>query len=435
MKRNRVGRACVLVLSVIAVLGSAWILPPAMHRALHLCPMRPDGATESYAVPAFARKYGVSCSLCHLAFPVLNDVGRKFKENGYVLDRESEDKDAGLIPKQFPWAAVVRAEPFGKAKGSKPEIQPIQDIGLFFADGNVAKDFSYWAEMHMTNDNGPFTMSFERARIGYHPSKYFNVLGGFGSILEGADPYETLASPEHEIADNNVTMLLDHQESGDDMDQQYIAVAGRAGTHGLGSVHYFAGVGGGYKATDAAGVMPTGQTDAGLGQGPMNYNLRAVYDTEKGVTLGGYYRTGHVNWDSTEPGADFLGNVHEYAVDSLVEFGPLASRMAFIDQRFSTEAQPSVNTANRLGAYDEMFFSIKKDNAPWIVPMVRYEWLGTRTPGEDQAYKDYVVAGLSYFPRENVRLMAEFWDQTKNRISGRNGASDNKFSTQVALGF
>src|SRR5437016_102787 len=33
------------------------------------------------AVPAFARKYGVRCTVCHEAWPVLNDFGRAFRRS------------------------------------------------------------------------------------------------------------------------------------------------------------------------------------------------------------------------------------------------------------------------------------------------------------------------------------------------------------------
>ena len=35
------------------------------------------------AVPAFARKYGMVCTGCHEAWPMLNNVGREFRDNGY----------------------------------------------------------------------------------------------------------------------------------------------------------------------------------------------------------------------------------------------------------------------------------------------------------------------------------------------------------------
>lgn len=45
------------------------------------------------AIPAFARKYGTNCTMCHSSFPRLNDFGARFRQNGYqVPGRESEEQ-------------------------------------------------------------------------------------------------------------------------------------------------------------------------------------------------------------------------------------------------------------------------------------------------------------------------------------------------------
>jgi len=43
------------------------------------------------ANPAFARKYGMPCSGCHVAWPLLNNFGQVFRDNGYQMmnDRDS----------------------------------------------------------------------------------------------------------------------------------------------------------------------------------------------------------------------------------------------------------------------------------------------------------------------------------------------------------
>ena len=37
------------------------------------------------AIPAFARKHGFNCNMCHVAFPKLNDWGQRFRDNGYQV--------------------------------------------------------------------------------------------------------------------------------------------------------------------------------------------------------------------------------------------------------------------------------------------------------------------------------------------------------------
>ncbi|MEO8215563.1 MAG: hypothetical protein ABI718_00610 [Acidobacteriota bacterium] len=41
--------------------------------------------TPAFSIPAFARKYQVRCTACHEAWPMLNDFGRAFRDNGYQM--------------------------------------------------------------------------------------------------------------------------------------------------------------------------------------------------------------------------------------------------------------------------------------------------------------------------------------------------------------
>ncbi|MDE2237743.1 MAG: hypothetical protein KGK30_07630 [Elusimicrobia bacterium] len=76
------------------LLAVAWLLPPLHQTCEHLCPLRRSAVESVQALPSFARKYGVSCSQCHYAFPILNAYGRQFKMNGYVRDKDS---DVGVL--------------------------------------------------------------------------------------------------------------------------------------------------------------------------------------------------------------------------------------------------------------------------------------------------------------------------------------------------
>src|SRR5271170_4671988 len=60
------------------------------------------------AIPAFARKYGLPCSACHITWPELNNFGQVFRDNGYQLmnDRDSPiTRDAAYFP------ATIRITP------------------------------------------------------------------------------------------------------------------------------------------------------------------------------------------------------------------------------------------------------------------------------------------------------------------------------------
>ncbi|MHB8843091.1 MAG: hypothetical protein ACYC56_15100 [Candidatus Aquicultor sp.] len=52
-----------------------------------------------YAIPAFARKYGFTCTMCHTAYPKLNDFGQRFRDNGYQIPgQEGSEKNVLEIP-------------------------------------------------------------------------------------------------------------------------------------------------------------------------------------------------------------------------------------------------------------------------------------------------------------------------------------------------
>jgi len=48
-------------------------------------------ATKAEAFPAFARKTGMSCTACHVAWPILNQQGQSFRDNGYQLGLGKDD--------------------------------------------------------------------------------------------------------------------------------------------------------------------------------------------------------------------------------------------------------------------------------------------------------------------------------------------------------
>src|SRR5438034_2094789 len=47
-------------------------------------------SSSSYAIPAFSRQYGTSCSTCHVDFPKLNDFGKAFKDAGFKFPKDDE---------------------------------------------------------------------------------------------------------------------------------------------------------------------------------------------------------------------------------------------------------------------------------------------------------------------------------------------------------
>jgi hypothetical protein len=135
---------------------------------------------SSYAIPAFSRQYGTSCSTCHIDFPKLNDFGKAFKDAGFKFPKDDEtfikvppvmlgapaQKDLwphtifpGTIPglppiglrfSQFFQVTSPNANNYNNAAlGTGPNV-PRTDFepGLFsiFMAGNFGSDIAFWVD-------------------------------------------------------------------------------------------------------------------------------------------------------------------------------------------------------------------------------------------------------------------------------------------------
>ncbi|MBI4178430.1 hypothetical protein HY522_03270 [bacterium] len=92
--------------------------------------------TPSEAIPAFARKYGTSCSTCHIAPPTLNARGLAFRMNGYRFpDEEEKVKDE---PIELGAKSDKRTYPNTIFPSTIPHLPPI--ALRYFGDFNLRND-------------------------------------------------------------------------------------------------------------------------------------------------------------------------------------------------------------------------------------------------------------------------------------------------------
>ncbi len=95
--RHRIAWLSLLIGGVVAVPSAeatdhpAAGLPPHARAAVGAYEANVSTHALAAAIPAFARKYGMKCSACHLAVPVLNQFGQAFKDNGYRMKNGTDD--------------------------------------------------------------------------------------------------------------------------------------------------------------------------------------------------------------------------------------------------------------------------------------------------------------------------------------------------------
>jgi hypothetical protein len=113
-----------------------------------------SAASESYAVPAFARQTGLACVTCHNQnFPALNAFGRAFKSGGYTLNGAQEQiKGEGLsIPSILNGSLVTKIR-YQRTNGDDNtiatnggEFQFPDEAALLFG-GRVSENIGYLLE-------------------------------------------------------------------------------------------------------------------------------------------------------------------------------------------------------------------------------------------------------------------------------------------------
>jgi hypothetical protein len=85
------------------------------------------------AIPAFARKYGFNCMMCHTAFPKLNDWGQRYRDNGYQLPGQ-EGKEKTTFDSHTP-IALRTATGFNGYSAKPDENANAQTTGGFGLKG------------------------------------------------------------------------------------------------------------------------------------------------------------------------------------------------------------------------------------------------------------------------------------------------------------
>jgi hypothetical protein len=104
-------------------------------------------AQPAYGIPAFARKYGLKCTACHEAWPMLNVVGRAFRDNGYRFNNGKDDavtSDPSYWP-IFAWVEQNYQYQYGKSQ--KVTVTNggtvSQGLGVLGAMGSLGEHISF----------------------------------------------------------------------------------------------------------------------------------------------------------------------------------------------------------------------------------------------------------------------------------------------------
>lgn len=375
-------------------------------------------APPAQAVPAFARAYGLSCSACHTAWPALNSVGRKFKENGYMMKRgEPKDQlkitDELTLPKTIPLAIAVQSRPFDQKKGGDEKLRALHELEIFIA-GNAFQYGSYFAELELEDEND-FEVELGHAVAGFHPHQLFNLVVGKGSVF-GTDPYDSLSNMRRLTRNRRAPMNQGYSTGvalGNEV--QMVSLYGRETAWN----RLF------YTLTYSADVADN------EGEGPKDFSGRLAFDILPDLTIGGFFSKG--SQDKASGGVTKELDFSRVGIDAQARFGGLNLLGAYL--RGKDDIFNGGDESNNAW-YAEAFYTIGKDDLRaigiplfMVVPILRVDRY-EKNDGKD-TYAD-LTANLSCYPWQNVKLGVEYFTSL-DRPSGVK--SDWRWTVLLTLAF
>lgn len=108
-------------------------------------------SADADAIPAFARKYNMSCNVCHTVFPKLKPYGEDFAANGFQLPDKEPSRffkktgdDLLMLMRELPIA--LRLELYGQYESTREANPDLRTPWLLklMSGGNIYKDISYY---------------------------------------------------------------------------------------------------------------------------------------------------------------------------------------------------------------------------------------------------------------------------------------------------
>ncbi len=113
-------------------------MPPALRKVapcVFVVLITVSAVNSANALPAFARKYGLRCSACHETWPILNNFGLKFRDNGYQL---MNDRDAPIWQNPSYWPVTFRITPIWHRLSSLNAVDTYTGVSTTAPFGTLA---------------------------------------------------------------------------------------------------------------------------------------------------------------------------------------------------------------------------------------------------------------------------------------------------------
>jgi len=350
-------------------------------------------AVDLQAIPAFARKYQMTCKTCHTPFPKLKPYGEEFAGNGFVI----KDKDAPRyyvdtgddflsLLREVPIA--LRLEGFLTYNNAATEQWDFTSPYLlkFLSGGEITKNIAYYFYFFFS----------ERGEVAGIEDAFLMFNDLFGSALDFYIGQFQVSDPlfKRELRLTFEDYQIYRVKPGES-DVNLTYDRGLMFTYGL----------------------PTG-TDFTLevlnGSGIEEANIFRNFDNDKyknfvvrvSQDLGAYFRLGGFYYVGKEEKENIGNSLWMLAADATITAKPFELNLQYVERSddnptFSPEIAEPIKTR---GAFAELIYLPKGDDSKWYLAGL-YNWVSS-----DSDELDYSSATVHYgrLLRRNIRATAEF---------------------------
>lgn len=360
------------------------------------------------AIPAFARKYGASCNLCHSAVPRLNAYGEQFAANGFELavgeaPRDTIDTGDPLLRLLRRIDFALRMDLFGtvttpiQRDAANVDLQTPFGIKLL-SGGVLANRISYYMYFYMS----------ERGEIAGLEDAYVQVTDIAGSGVNAIIGQFQVSDPLFKRE-----LRLQYEDY-----QPYRVRVGDARA----DLTYDRGVMLSYSPWEGGDLVFSIVNGRGLTPAPEDRHYDR--DNNKPVSLRysqelGGVRVGGFGYIGLERNDGFTDRITVWGPDATLTLGALELNAQFLRREDSNPLfaeDPTRTTVN--SALAEVLYGPFGNDGRWVIAGL-YNWIDADEPllsmrlggaedtgGATQRYHS-VAGGLHYLAHRNVRLMGE----------------------------
>lgn len=344
------------------------------------------------AIPAFARKYDMSCSTCHTPFPKLKPYGDEFAGNGFQLPdkepprfyRETGD-DRLLLMRELPFA--LRLEGYGRWQPQTAGRSDFEAPYLLklLSGGQIARDVSYY--FYFFYDERGEVAGLEDAFIMFN-NLFSSELDAYFGQFQVSDP---LFKRELRL------MLEDYQV--------YRMKPGLSKAN----LTYDRGIMLTYGFPTKTDVVLEVLNGSGLGgmdatrsfdsDKYKNFAVRVSQDLTEGVRIGGF------GYYGKEEQSGRVNSLWMVGPDVTLSSDKVDLNFQYVERR---DNDPmfigSTEKTKSRGAMCELVFTPDADKSTWYAAAL-YNWAEIRPEG----YKYHSATGhFSYMLARNLRLIGEY---------------------------